>query len=220
MTSENKRLVMDRHRALLEEFPVEFVIEEDDLVTIVHHELRGEGDDEHDYFGFRTCRIKDGKVVEEWSNDAVGSAAPGGGRPQPARPAVTVGDGDPAVNKPRVADFYRRVFDAQNPEAVKDFVSEDYRQQSRHLPSGRAGLEALVAAAFPDGPIATPDEASIPPSILMGAGDLVVVAAGLPQPDGQGGTYLRYLYDAYRLRDGFLCEHWGGVDPHNRPVRP
>ncbi|TMR24951.1 hypothetical protein ETD86_03180 [Nonomuraea turkmeniaca] len=136
------------------------------------------------------------------------------------RDPARLGEGTPSTNKLLVSDFYRCVFDAHNPGAVKEFVHEDYVQHSRHLPPGRAGLEALVAGSFPDGPIPTPEEPSIPPSILMGEGDLVVIAAALPQPGGEGGTYLRYLYDAYRVRGGCLCEHWSGVDPHNRPVMP
>jgi predicted SnoaL-like aldol condensation-catalyzing enzyme len=219
MTSENKRIALERHRETAERFPVEFVVEEGDLVSVVHHEVREDGGD-HDYFGFHTYRIKDGEIVEEWSNDVAGSSAPGSRRALPGRVPAQIGLGTPSINKLRVSDFYRCVFDAHNPDAVKDFVHEEYLQHSRHLPAGRAGLVGLVAETFPDGPIATPGEPSLPPSILMGEGDLVVIAAGLPQPDGNGGTYLRYLYDAYRVRDGYLCEHWSGIDPTNRPVLP
>jgi predicted SnoaL-like aldol condensation-catalyzing enzyme len=219
MTSENKRIALERHRERDERFPVELVVEEDDLVTVVHHELR-EGGTDYDYFCFRTYRIKDGDVVEEWSNDVAGSTTPSARKAVTGRAPAQVGVGSPSANKLRVSDFYRCVFDAHDPGAVEDFVHEDYHQHSRHLPPGRAGLEALVAETFPDGPIPTPDEPSMPPSILMGEGDLVVIAAGLPQPDGDGGTYLRYLYDAYRVVDGYLCEHWSGVDPDNRPVMP
>jgi predicted SnoaL-like aldol condensation-catalyzing enzyme len=51
----------------------------------------------------------------------------------------------------------------------------------------------------------------------MAEGDLVVIAAAMPQPDGAGGAYLRLLYDAYRVRDGLLAEHWSGIDPRNPP---
>ena len=219
MTSENKRIALERHRERAERFPVEFVIEEDDLVTVVHHELR-EGDSEYDYFAFHTYRIKDGDVVEEWSNDVAGLSGPGGGSAVPGRVPAQIGVGTPATNKTRVSDFYRCVFDAHDPGAVKDFVHEEYLQHSRHLPPGRDGLEVLVGEIFPDGPIPTPDEPSIPPSILMGEGDLVVIAGALPQPDSKGGTYLRYLYDGYRVEDGYLREHWSGVDPNNPPAMP
>jgi predicted SnoaL-like aldol condensation-catalyzing enzyme len=217
MTSENKQIALQRHRDAAERFEVEFVVEEDDLVTVAHYvDREGEGD----YFGFHTYRIKDGDVVEEWSNDVPGSSARGGGKAVPDRVPARIGVGTPSTNKARVSDFYRCVFDAHNPDAVRDFVDEDYVQHSRHLPPGRAGLVALVAETFPGGPIPTPDEPSIPPSILMGEGDLVVIAGALPQPDGNGGTYIRYLFDAYRVRDGYLCEHWSGIDPNHRPVMP
>jgi predicted SnoaL-like aldol condensation-catalyzing enzyme len=221
MTSENKRIALQRHRETADPFPVEFVVEEDGLVTVVHHELRtGEDDVDVDYFGFHTYRIKDGEIVEQWSNDVAGASPPGGRRPVPGRMPARIGVGTPSINKLRVSDFYRCVFDAHDPDAVTNFVHEEYLQHSRHLPAGRAGLVRLVAETFPDGPIPTPDEPSLPPSILMAEGDLVVIAAALPQPDGIGGTYLRYLYDAYRVRDGYLYEHWSGVDPNNRPVMP
>jgi predicted SnoaL-like aldol condensation-catalyzing enzyme len=219
MASDNKRIALERHLEVAGHFPVEFVIEEDDLVTVVHHELRT-GEADYDYFGFHTYRIKDGDVVEEWSNHVAGSSTSRDVRALPGRVPAQVGVGAPSTNKRRVADFYRCVFDARDPGAVKDFVHEDYHQHSSHLPPGRAGLEALVAETFPDGPVPTPDEPSIPPAILMGEGDLVVIAADLPQPDGKGGTYLRYLYDAYRVSDGLLREHWSGVDPAHRPVMP
>ncbi len=134
MTSENKRLALERHRERAERFPVEFIIEEDDLVTVVHHELRqGESDD--DYFSFHTYRIQDGDVVEEWSNDVAGSS-PGGGRAVPDRVPASIGVGVPSINKALVSDFYRCVFDAHNPGAVKDFVHEEYHQHSGHLPPG------------------------------------------------------------------------------------
>jgi predicted SnoaL-like aldol condensation-catalyzing enzyme len=219
MASQNKQIALDRHREVAGPFPVEFVVGEDDLVTVVHHEVRT-GESDYDYFGFHTYRIKDGKVVEEWSNDVAGSATSVVGRAVPGRVPARIGPGTPSSNKMLVSDFYRCVFDAHNPAAVKDFVHEDYHQHSSHLPPGRAGLEALVAETFPDGPIPPPEEPSIPPSLLMGEGDLVVIAAGLPQPNGKGDTYLRYLYDAYRANEGYLREHWSGVDPNHRPVMP
>lgn len=48
----------------------------------------------------------------------------------------------------------------------------------------------------------------------MGEGDLVVIAAAMPQTGGTEGEQSRMLYDAYRVRDGLLAEHWTGVDPH------
>lgn len=214
----NKALARQHDAALLDAFPAVLVLAEDDLVTIVHHELRGDGDDELDFFGFRTHRIAAGRIVATWSNEAPGTAPFGTGRRAAGRVEAPIGPGEPDTNKRRVADFYRCVFDAHDPAAVRDFVTEDYHQHARHQPTGRAGLESLVRAAFPDGPVPTPETADIPPAILMGEGDLVVIAGALPQPDGGGGTFTRLLYDAFRVRDGMLVEHWSGVDPRNPPT--
>lgn len=215
-----KDIALDHHASRFGAYGVEWSIAEDDLVTILHHEVRENTDGAaYDFFVFRTYRIMADEIVEEWSNDAFGSDAPGSGKPG-ERTGTEPRDGDPVANKRRVADLYRCVFDAQNADAVKDFVTEDYHQHSPHLPSGRDGLEQFVRTAFPNGPVETPAEASVAPTILMGEGDLAVIAAGIPQPDGSGGTYIRYLYDGYRLRDGFLSEHWSGIDPHNRLQMP
>jgi predicted SnoaL-like aldol condensation-catalyzing enzyme len=201
----------------LARFPAEFVIAQNGLVTVVAHELRGEGDDEYDYFSFHTFRVAEGEIVERWSNTAVGSEPLGSGRRQQGRRAAVVDGGDPAVTTAKVADFYRLVFDGHNADAVADFVTPDYHQHSRHLPQGRDGLQGLVRSLFPDGPVPAPDVANRPPVILMGEGDLVVIAGAMPQPDGAGGEYLRMMYDGYLLRDGLIAEHWSGVDPANPP---
>lgn len=123
------------------------------------------------------------------------------------------------ANKRLVLDFYRHVFDAQNPSAVKDFVTEDYKQHARHMPGGRDGLEDLVRQMFPGGPLPVPDEPLIPPAILMAEEDVVVIAAGMPQPDPADPSrqYTAYVYDAYRIRDGKIAEHWSGVDKAAMP---
>jgi predicted SnoaL-like aldol condensation-catalyzing enzyme len=52
----------------------------------------------------------------------------------------------------------------------------------------------------------------VPPSVIDAEADLVVIAGLLPQPEpGRAGqTYPYYVYDAYRVRDGMLVEHWRG----------
>lgn len=158
----NKALAREHDAPLLDAFPAALVLAEDDLVTIVHHELRGDGDDELDFFGFRTHRIVAGRIAATWSNEAPGTAPFGTGRRAACAVEAPIGTGDPDTNKRRVADFYRCVFDAHDPAAVRDFVTEDYHQHARYQPTGRAGLESLVRAAFPDGPVPTPETANIP----------------------------------------------------------
>ncbi|EUB99993.1 protein of unknown function DUF1486 [Rhizobium sp. CF080] len=117
-------------------------------------------------------------------------------------------------NKRLVRDFYRRVFDGQNPDAVKDFVTQDYRQHCEHIPSGLSGLEGFVKTVFPNGPVPEPKEMRIPPAFIIAEGDLVVVAAYLPQPepDGSGKTYDYFVFDAFRINGDKLSEHWSSVN--------
>jgi predicted SnoaL-like aldol condensation-catalyzing enzyme len=117
-------------------------------------------------------------------------------------------------NKNLVREFYRRVFDGQNPDAVKDFVTEDYVQHASHIPQGRVGLEEFVRKAFPNGPVPEPPEMKNPPVFMIAEGDMVVVAGYLPQPDpdAPGQTYEYYVFDAFRICDGKLSEHWSSVN--------
>ena len=125
-------------------------------------------------------------------------------------------------NKHLVREFYRCVFDGQNAAAVKDFVTEDYKQHSRHMPAGREGLENFVRAVFPNGPVAEPGEMRNPPAFIVAEGDMVVVSAYMPQPDPDkpGATYDYFVFDAYRIRDDRLAEHWSGVNKIAPPKHP
>lgn len=214
---QNRAVALDRLAPYLAEFPLEWIIAQGDLVTAVVVERRGE--DQHELAIFQTFRIVEGEIVEEWSNAAVGTAPPGAGAPQPASHVpLPVGPGDASVNTRKVVDFFRLVLESHDPSAAKDHVTEGYLQHAGHIAPGRKGLEDFVRATFPDGPVPTPDELPFPPAILMGEGDRVVIAGALPQPDGTGGTYLRYAYDGFRFEGGLIAEHWSGIDPDNRPV--
>lgn len=128
-----------------------------------------------------------------------------------------------ARNRQLVIDFYRHVFDARNPAAVKDFVTEDYHQHSTHLPPGRAGLEALVAEAFRGlPPLPVKPDLMIPPTLLVADDDIVVIVGSFPQPEPTDPTktYPFFVFDAFRVRDGKLSEHWSGINKIAPPKHP
>ena len=120
-----------------------------------------------------------------------------------------------AANKKLVIDFYRHVFDALDPGAVKDFVHEDYVQHCRHMPSGRAGLEGLVAhISGGKKPLPVPATMANPPVFILAEDDLVTIGGSLPQPDPErpGEFYDYFIVDTFRVRDGKLAEHWSSVN--------
>lgn len=205
----------------------EFVVTEHDLVTTCFYFPQPDPQDpatDYDYFAFDTYRVRDGVLVEHWSN--FNRAAPVRlHRPDTAaRHAVvpTPSSDSRAVesNKQLVDNFYRDVFGTMNAGAVKDYAAVDYHQHAawRAAP-GRAGLEDFVrgiAANLPPG-IRLPQPPT--PDIMMGEGDLVVCAASRQQSDpaNPGATYPYYIYDAYRVHGGKLTDHWSGIDKAAQP---
>ncbi|WOX07441.1 nuclear transport factor 2 family protein [Streptomyces sp. N50] len=204
-----------------------FVIGENDLVCVCHYLPQPDPDapgTSFDQYTFTTYRIRDGRIAERWPsvNKIAPPSPPAPGTPTRATAVSSSPSTDIEVNKRLVLDFYRCVFDAQNPDAVKEFVAADYLQHVSHYPPGRAGLEEFVRSRFPNGPLPPPAEPLIPPALIVAEGDIVVIAALLPQaePDGSGALYPYYMYDAYRVRGRQLVEHWSGITKSAPPMPP
>lgn len=198
-----------------------FAVAENDLVTTCHYlpqpDPREPGTS-YEYYSFDTYRVRDGRIVEHWPSFNKAAPSPHVPPPGDARSThMSPGPHDLATNKRLVLEFYRRVFDARDPDAVTEFLAEDYRQHASHALPGRDGVARFVRETFPDGPVPPPDELSVPPSVIVAEADLVVLAGLIPQPE-PGGTYPYYVYDAYRVRDGMLVEHWSGVNIAALPV--
>ena len=213
-------------------FPPALLVAEDDLVTIAFYMPMadpGSSGGAYDYYGLNTYRIVGGKIAERWTNEHryarpqfLPEAASGKQSTEPHR----VGQTDLEANKNLVTRFYSDVFGPLNATAVKDFVSEDYLQHVSHMPQGRAGLEAYVASlAAAMQPKhsggGTPGQPPAP-AVLHAEGDMVVIAAQLPQPmRGEPGESWNYFaYDVYRVREGKLAEHWSGIDKFAPPEHP
>jgi predicted SnoaL-like aldol condensation-catalyzing enzyme len=196
-----------------------FVLAENDFVTTCFYLPQpdpGKPGTHYDYYSFDTYRVRDGRIVEHWpsfNKAAPPLRIPDPGGPRSAVTDLSAGSHDLADNKRLVLEFYRRVFDAHNPDAVNEFLAEDYRQHAGHVLPGRDGVARFVRETFPGGPIPAPDQVSVPPAVMVAEADLVVLAGLLPQPEPDGGgTYPYHVYDAYRVRDGVLAEHWSGVN--------
>jgi len=170
-----------------------------------------------DFFSFDAYRVRGGKLTERWPSinraapTQLSWAAPKDGAPRP-RPSAR--GPHPDLAKHLAVEFYRQVFDGQDAEAAKRFVTPDYQQHCRHYPHGRAGLEDLLRRLFPAGPRPVPETMTLP-HVLIAAEDDIVVTAGLmpqPVPGEPDRRYPYYAFTAYAIRDGMLAEHWSGVN--------
>lgn len=131
---------------------------------------------------------------------------------------------DPTLeaNKQLVLDFFRCVMEAQDADAAKNFVTEDYIQHASHVESGRAGLEKFVRTIFPDGPRPVQPTLNHAPTFIVADGDMVIVSAYFPQPepDAPQRFYDYYVFDAFRIENGKLAEHWGSINKIAPPKHP
>jgi predicted SnoaL-like aldol condensation-catalyzing enzyme len=227
----NRRFAVEAARSALPE-PVEpeFVLAEQDMVVACFYTPQPTSEDPaiaYDLFSFFAYRIRGASIVEEWTSAHRYSPLLPAPRSAVSRPRAIV-EGNPSdleANKRLVAGFYERVFGPMDPAAIPDFVAEDYRQNSSHMPQGRAGLEALVRDLAPNAPPSSRDGEQPPetkPALLVAEGDVVVIAGCLPQRDRRDPTttWRFYAFDAYRVRDGKLAEHWSGINKAAPPEHP
>jgi predicted SnoaL-like aldol condensation-catalyzing enzyme len=112
-------------------------------------------------------------------------------------------------NKALVLDFWRVVFEAQNAEAAKTYLAEDYIQHNPNVPTGRAGFIDFFSKIWKQ---PKPVEATLrnPPALVMAEGDLVtlVFKRQVPEPADTTKRYEAFWFDVLRVKDGKLVEHW------------
>lgn len=196
------------------------IVDGDTVVSCYWMPQPAQGAPDVAFFWIDAVRFEDGLIVEWWPS--VNEMAPTH-LTWAAPPAGMRGVGEARTStsdaKQLAVDFYRYVFDSEDADAVARYVTEHYRQNSGHLPSGRTSLEALVRGMFPGGRRPTPEPMTLAPVVLASEGDIVVHGVQLWQrtPDSES-IYPYIVFDAYRVEDGQLAEHWSGVNPAAPPV--
>lgn len=112
-------------------------------------------------------------------------------------------------NKVLVLDFWRVVFEAQNVEGAKNYLSEDYIQHNPNVKTGRSGFVEFFSKIWKQ---PRPVEATLrnPPELVIAEGDLVTLVwkRHLPEPSDKTKTYEAFWFDVLRVKDGKLVEHW------------
>jgi predicted SnoaL-like aldol condensation-catalyzing enzyme len=208
---------------------VEFMIAEGDLVGVVWKRLRPDPDapETYDAFTFDIFRLRDGQIVEHWDNATKAGVDPCDEiecrallTAAPAPPVPPTPPDRLAANKKVAIDNFQ--FKGSREDRARIFLAEDYVQHNpRFLKmdriTGARGRDAwLKASAAARGrPLVDLGGISLRnlPVIVMAEGDLVLLVykGTLLDPDAPSKTYEAFAFEAYRVRDGLLAEHWDQV---------
>lgn len=150
-----------------------------------------------------------------------------------AKPLVNQKEWDDAVEKlsrdpdPKLAANKRLIMEAERAMAValryggveamaEKYFAPDYVQNDPNLPPGRDGFArwfkagAMNPAAKPGEPFNT---TAHPPIELFAQGDMValIFEIQMPDPTDPSKTYAYRPAVAFRIANGKLAEHWGGM---------
>jgi predicted SnoaL-like aldol condensation-catalyzing enzyme len=210
---------------------VELMVAEGDSVGVVWKQARPDPDAPppatYDAFTFDVFRLRAGLVVEHWDNATKTPTVPC--EEIECRPLLTTASLPPvppstrdglAANKKVAIDNFQ--FPGSREERARIFLTEDYVQHNpRFLKmdriTGARGREAWLKAsgAAQGRPLVNLGGISLRnlPVIVMAEGDLVLLVykGVLPDPDVPSNTYEAFAFEAYRVRDGMLAEHWDQV---------
>ena len=111
------------------------------------------------------------------------------------------------ANKTLIYNLFREVLEARHMELADKYLAEDFIQ---HNPNAADGLPALKKffAGRPALPIAP--KLKRPITAIIAEGDMVMVIypRELPDPKDKTKKYTTTGFDAYRIRNGKVVEHW------------
>jgi predicted SnoaL-like aldol condensation-catalyzing enzyme len=132
--------------------------------------------------------------------------------PAPVLP-VHEHDATEKANLKLVLDWWREGLVAGHSEVVPKYFNEDVVQHNPNFPQGRAAIEALVKRRTPVNPI----PATLPPDRMpakaFAKGDYVVLIwdREAPDPADPSKKYAYNDFDAFRIQNGKIQEHWDGA---------
>lgn len=113
------------------------------------------------------------------------------------------------ANKQLILDLFREVLEAHHTERIGKYLAPDFIQ---HNPSAANGAEALASYFKQRFPEPLPIEAKVKRKIvsIVAEGDTVVVIypQEFPDPKDPSKKYTTSGFDAYRIKDGKVVEHW------------
>lgn len=120
------------------------------------------------------------------------------------------------ANKKVVYDFYRYVWEPKDLGALPKFMSEDYVEHNPMFSGGREDpVHFLQSGRFGNWNQPGPVEAQLkdPPALVVAEGDMVtwIFKRARKDPKDPTKTYEVFSFDAFRIKNGKIVEHWDGA---------
>lgn len=126
-------------------------------------------------------------------------------------PAWSMDANDLEANKKKALDFFRVVFEAENAEAAKDFMTDDYLEHNPKEPSG-GGCKQFIEFLKTEMKVPKPVKEKLEnePASVIAEGDMVWIMwkNRKPDPKDKSKSYDAYWFDAFRFKHGKISEHW------------
>lgn len=114
------------------------------------------------------------------------------------------------ANLKLVEDWWRTVLVAHHLDQMTKFADENMIQ---HNPNAPNGLDALRKIFGNRPPTDIPSTITPPPAIELAQGDIVMIVFNheAKDPADPSKTYTYNSFDAFRIKNGKIAEHWDGA---------
>jgi predicted SnoaL-like aldol condensation-catalyzing enzyme len=111
------------------------------------------------------------------------------------------------ANKTLIYDLFREILEARHMELADKYLAPDFIQ---HNPNAANGLDALKKFFANNTPQPISPKLKRPISAIIAEGDMVMVVypRELPDPKDPSKKYSTARFDAYRIHNGKVVEHW------------
>lgn len=126
------------------------------------------------------------------------------------RTLLASADAQLAANKKVVFDFWREIRQAHDVDRAPELLAESYVEHDPKLPTGRAAFVRYFSR-LPKAPVRpTIDELVT----IVAERDMVVLGLRRELADlaNEGQTYTTMAFEAFRIEDGKIAEHWSTAE--------
>ena len=115
-----------------------------------------------------------------------------------------------AANLKLVEEWWRTVLVAHHVDQMTKFADENMIQHNPNAPNGLAALRSFLGNRPA---IAIPASITPPPALEVSQGDTVIIVFDheAKDPADPSKTYHYNSFDAFRIKDNKIVEHWDGA---------